>query len=390
MPGLIPRPAFPVMAPSSWYEVKPFFARVDEEYVDMHAVVKKIREFSFFIVKGADLTKIFLQTSDVEAKVVQGTLKNALLEATTPKAFSAGRVAYLKMRRHYAVPIARELAPSLIYATIEKIGKPCFIAVTAKHSDESYQISQFVENSTYNKSLAKDLFSAFNPFDNSTADGQPKRRISPKKLMVAELAKEKQQLRHFHCTLAIGAQDLDTIESIVKVLSDDGLVIGSIERDSMYRNEVKKPLLFAAHFCVLSDIELANIIALPENPRIYRLGISRAETRTSGPSQLPAPEREAASTSSPAPETTKTPITAENDQTIIRDYGKQAIPYSTVLDEIECPACHCLNATAIQFTEDRDVVLPDRTTLAVVAGRIYTQCTDCLRVEPFEPAQKRP
>lgn len=205
MPSLIPRQSLYVMTSQGGYEVKPFFARVDEEYVDLHAVVKRIREFSFFIVKVTDMTKIFLQISDVEAKVVQGALKNALLETTTPKAFSAGRVAYLKMRRHYPVPISRELAPSLIYATIEKIGKPCFIAVTAKHSDGSYQISQFVENSTYNKSLAKDILGAFNPFDNSTSDGQPKRRISPKKLMVAELAQEKQQLRHFHCTLAIGA-----------------------------------------------------------------------------------------------------------------------------------------------------------------------------------------
>ncbi|AIC16604.1 hypothetical protein [Nitrososphaera viennensis] len=74
------------MTPTSRYEVKPFFARVDEEYVDMHAVVKKIREFSFFIVRGTDMMKIFLQTSlYVEAKAVQGALKNALREATTPK-----------------------------------------------------------------------------------------------------------------------------------------------------------------------------------------------------------------------------------------------------------------------------------------------------------------
>lgn len=119
----------------------------------------------------------------------------------------------------------------------------------------------------------------------------------------------------------------------MKVLSDDGLAIGGIERESMYRNEVKKPLLFAGHFCVLSDIELANIIALPENPRIYRLGISRVETRTSGPSQAATTEREASATSTPSPTTTPA-ATTEEAQTIIRDYGKEAIPYPIVFDEI--------------------------------------------------------
>jgi hypothetical protein len=44
-------------------------------------------------------------------------------------------------------------------------------------------------------------------------------------------------------------------------------------------------MFFASHFCVLSDIELANIISLPGNPRIYKFNISRKETYTSGPSQ---------------------------------------------------------------------------------------------------------
>ncbi|HXG06109.1 MAG TPA: hypothetical protein VNI77_02145, partial [Nitrososphaera sp.] len=103
----------------------------------------------------------------------------------------------------------------------------------------------------------------------------------------ADLAKEKQRLRHFHCNIAVGAEGVDTARSLMKVLSfdGDGFVIAGTERDSTYRMEVKKkPLFFADHFCVLSDIELANIISLPDDPRAARFNVSRKGTYTTGPS----------------------------------------------------------------------------------------------------------
>ena len=276
----------PANAKSGWYELRPFFEQVDDKYADMHEIVKRIREFSFFIVRSADgMMRLFMHVPDAsDAKVAQGALKNALMEPTGPKAFSAGIVAHLKMRRHYAIPIARELTTPLLYATIERMDRPCFVAASGKYSDESYQISQFVEKNTYVKSpLWSDIL---HMFLSGTNPENPKKRIAPQKLMLAELAKEKQRLRHFHCALAIGSDDLGTAKSIMKALTEsDGLAIASMERDSTYRGEVKKPLFFASHFCVLSDIELANIIALPNNLRTYRFNISRKETYTSGPRQ---------------------------------------------------------------------------------------------------------
>lgn len=271
---------------TGWYELRPFFEQVDDKYADMHEILKRIREFSFFIVRSAGGTmQIFVHIPDgSDAGVAQGSLKNALMEPTEPKVFSAGVVAYLKMRKHYAIPIARELAPSLLYATMEKIDEPCFIAVSAKYSDESYQISQFVEKNTYDK---PPLWSGIlHMFISGTNQENPKKRISPGKLMLAELAKEKQRLRHFHCTIAIGATDVAVARSIMKVLSEsDGLAIASIARESTYGGRARKPAFFASHFCVLSDIELANVVALPDNPRTYRFNISRKQTYTSGPSQ---------------------------------------------------------------------------------------------------------
>lgn len=271
---------------TGWYELRPFFEPVDDKYADMHEILKRIREFSFFIVRSAGSTmQIFVHIPDgSDAGVAQGSLKNALMEPTEPKAFSAGAVAYLKMRKHYAIPVAHELAAPLLYATMEKIGRPCFVAVSARHSDESYQISQFVEKNAYDKPpLWRDIL---HMFTSGTKLENPRKRISPEKLMLAELAKEKQRLRHFHCSIAIGSSDIGTARSIMKVLSDgDGFAIASIERDSTYRDRVRKPVFFASHFCVLSAIELANIIALPSDARTYRFNISRKETYTSGPSQ---------------------------------------------------------------------------------------------------------
>jgi hypothetical protein len=269
-----------------WYEVRPFFEQVDSKYADMHEISKRIHQFSYFIVRNADgMIRLFMQMQDAsDSGVVQAAIKNALLEPSGPKVFSAGIVLHLKMKRHYALPIARELTPSILYSAVEKIDRPCFVAVSAKHYDESFQISQFVERNTYDKPpLWREILDMFT---SSTGSGSHKKHTSPQKLMLAELAKEKQKLRHFHCPIAVGAQDFENAKSIMKALSEsDGLAVASMERDSVYKVEVKKPIFFASHFCVLSDIELANIIALPTDPRVYRFNISRKETYTSGPSQ---------------------------------------------------------------------------------------------------------
>lgn len=271
---------------TGWYELRPFFEPVDDKYVDMHEILKRIKSFSFFVVRSAGGTvQIFAHIPDgSDAVVVQGSLKNALMEPTEPKAFSASVVAYLKMRKHYAIPVARELAPPLLYATMEKIGRQCFVAVGARHSDESYQISQFIEKNTYDKPpLWRDILDMLT---SGNSPENPRKRTSSQKLMLAELAKEKQRLRHFHCSIAVGSQDFETAKSIMKALSEsDSFATASVKRDSTYKDHGRKPLFFASHFCVLSDIELANIIALPSDPRVHRLNISRKETYTSGPSQ---------------------------------------------------------------------------------------------------------
>ncbi len=278
---------------SNWYEVRPFFEPADEKYNDMHELVMKVREFSQFIARGNDdMTRFFLHMPlSTDADIVPGILRNAVAERTHPKVLSAPTISYLKMKRHYALPIFHELQqrPLLLYSTMERMVRPCFIAVTARYHNESYSIAQYVEKQLYAKpSLAGEILGMF---IGSGAGGngsrQARKVTSVARQTRADMAKEKQRLRHFHCSIAIGAESVDIAKSLIKLLSfdGDGFSISVMERDSTYRIEVgKKPMFFASHFCVLSDIELANIIALPDDPRTARFNISRKGTYTTGPS----------------------------------------------------------------------------------------------------------
>lgn len=255
----------------------------------------KVKEFSHFTVRSNDgMIRSFLHLPlPADAGAAPGLLKNAIAERqeASPKAFSAPTVSYLKMKRHYALPVHHELsAASHLYRTVERMGRPCFIAVTARYHDESQSIARYVEKQLYEKpSLLGEIFGMFTS-SNSKGNAQ-KKSMSVARQSRADLAKEKQRLRHFHCNIAVGAESVDAARSLMKVLSfdGDGFTIAEMERDSVYRAEMKKkPPLFADHFCVLSDVELANIISPPDDPRAARFNISRKGTYTTGPSVQPA------------------------------------------------------------------------------------------------------
>src|SRR5690606_6490694 len=212
---------------SNWYEVRPFFELVDEKYSDMHELVMKARELSMFIVRGQDgMIRFFLHAPlPVDAGVVSGIFKNAVAERTSPKTFSAPTVSYLKMKKHYALPVHRELQsrPLLLYSTMERMDRPCFIAVTARYHNESYSIAQYVEKQLYAKpSLAGEILGMF---IGSGAGGngsrQARKVTSVARQTRADMAKEKQRLRHFHCSIAIGAESVDIAKSLIKLLSFD-------------------------------------------------------------------------------------------------------------------------------------------------------------------------
>jgi hypothetical protein len=277
-------------ASPGWYELRPFFEPADEKYNDMHELVMKVKEFSHFTVRSNDgMIRSFLHLPlPADAGMAPGMLKNAIADQTSPKAFSAPLLLYLKTKRHYALPVHHELLPPLLHSTIEKISRACFIAVTAKYHDESYSVAQYVEKQLYARPpLADEIFRMFTGSTNTQQKNTRSTTSAVVRQSRADLAKEKQRLRHFHCNIAIGAESVDTAKSLMKVLSfdGDGFAIAEMERDSMYRMEVKKkPLFFADHFCVLSDIELANIISLPDDPRAARFNVSRKGTYTTGPS----------------------------------------------------------------------------------------------------------
>lgn len=268
-----------------WIEIRPYFS-TDNKIGDMLDILQKIDDFSFFIVRvkgvGDGVTRIFVKTKATNLPLFDA-MKNAVYELAEERVFWCKYLAYLKMKNiHYALPIAKEVHPSIVYGTIEKINEPCLIAVTCKHKKESYSISSFAKRHIYREP------SILNGLSSSPTLSTPKRRTFPQRHMYAQEADWKMRRRHFHCTIAISAADKEKIKTLLTVLSDDGLSIGRYTKEKNYIDKVKKPLLFNSRFCVLSDIELANIVALPSmaeaDTKSLRLNYGTVKTFTSGPS----------------------------------------------------------------------------------------------------------
>lgn len=263
-----------------WLEIKPFFSNSEKESHEMLRILDRIDTFSFFVVRLKDtVTRIYVKTKKTNLALFDSLLDNAAFEITEEKRFSAPYIAYLKMKKHhYALPFATEARPSMVYRAMESLGsnnKSCIVALTCKHRNESYSIASFVRKNTYRESLLG---------SRNSSSGYPKRRLSSQRELYVKHAKEKQDRRHFHCRIGIGAADKDTIKTILKVMSDDGLAIVRYSKDKSYDDsKVKKPILFNQRFTVLSDIELFNLIAIPADTRSLKLNFGEVKPFTSGP-----------------------------------------------------------------------------------------------------------
>lgn len=259
-----------------WLEIKPYFtSNTDERSNDMLDILQRIDAFSFFIVRLKDgITRIYVKTGRTNVGLFDSILKNATCVITEEKSFSAPYIGYMKMKRHYALPFATEARPSLVYRAIESLNRPCLVALTCKYRDESYSIASFVRKNTYRESLL-----------GSNSGSIPRRRLSSQRELYAKHAKEKQGRRHFHCRIGIGAADKVTIETLLKMISDDGLSIAKYAKEKHYVDKARKPLLFNQRFCVLSDMELVNIIGLPVDTKPLKLNYGEIKPFSSGPSK---------------------------------------------------------------------------------------------------------
>lgn len=241
----------------------------------MLRIIQNADEFAFYIVRIDDRTRIMIKTTDAVAALFQ-SIRQARVDAIKELPLLQYPIsARLKMKKHYAVPLLQEAMTSLVYNIFEQVKDDCMLACSARYHDESYSISRWItskehpEYSTYRQNMSMLLSS-----EGETS--KPSSRVGA----LIEAARWKLKRKHFHCSIVIGAQKKDTIRLILNALPS-GLAIQRYVKDTEWSSlQPKKPMIFSSKFCVLSDIELANIVSLPESATGLRLEYGMKRTFT--------------------------------------------------------------------------------------------------------------
>jgi len=172
------------------------------------------------------------------------------------------------------LPLLQEVNATLVYKVLEQVKEEdCMLVCSARYHDESYSISRWItskehpEYSTYRQVMSMLLSS-------EGAAPKPSSRTSA----LIEAARWKLKRKHFHCAIVIGAENKNTVKTILNALPE-GLTIERYVKDEEWSSlQPKKPAIFSSKFCVLSDIELASIASLPESVTELRLEYGMKKT----------------------------------------------------------------------------------------------------------------
>ncbi|MEM2922905.1 MAG: hypothetical protein QW560_00645 [Candidatus Nitrosocaldus sp.] len=268
-----------------WYELRlyPNFKDGEEEMLNL---LYRVNEFAVFILRKASMTRVLVRADGINAMHF-ARITNARLERLEwNPSLRYGFTRYYRMKTHYALPIVQEVRPSILYTMLEELDSnsndmECIFACYAKHRDEAYSINRWIMSKEGNEhAFVKAMKSLFT----SNSKGSEKaRRPSPLTESMIERARWKMRLKHFHTVIALGADDarvLDMLESALPYglvayknveenahLSD---LSGIVERADMLKK------------CILSDIELASIVALPKDASRLRLTTADMRTFTTG------------------------------------------------------------------------------------------------------------
>jgi len=257
-----------------WIELKLYQSFKDEG--DMLRIIQSIDEFAFYILRNDGVTRIVIRTTDAQAALFQ-TVKQAMVDVIEPPVLEYPISAVLRMGKHYALPLLQEVKASLVYKVLEQVNEDCMVACSARYRDESYFISRWItskehpEYSTYRQIMSAILSS-------ESAVRKPSSNVSA----LIDVARWKLKRKHFHCAIVIAGKDRKTLKTILNALPE-GLVIERYVKDEEWSSlRPKKPFMLSSKFCVLSDIELANIASLPESVADLRLVYGMKKTFATG------------------------------------------------------------------------------------------------------------
>ncbi|MEM2923166.1 MAG: hypothetical protein QW560_01975 [Candidatus Nitrosocaldus sp.] len=276
------------MMAMKWYELRlyPNFKDGEEEMLNL---LYRVDEFAIFIVRKNGMTRILVRINDINAMHLSG-IQNAKLERlewNPSLRYSLTR--YYRMRMHSALPIVEKVRPSIIYTIMEELdnignsgrggsGVECILACYAKYKDEAYSISRWImKKEGREHSLVKALKNLF------TSNIERERRLSPLTESLVEKARWKMRLKHFHTVLALGAEDVRTLDMLEGALPY-GLVAYKSKSIEDHLSDLSSIVENAKMLkkCILSDVELASIVALPKDASVLRLATTDRRTFTTG------------------------------------------------------------------------------------------------------------
>lgn len=267
-----------------WYELRlqPDFRDGEEEILNL---LYRADEFAVFILRKASTTRILVRADDSNAMHFRGISHARLerLEWNPSLRYSITR--YYRMRTHYALPIVQEVRPSILYSMLEELdsngdGVECILACYAVHRDESYSISRWIMSKEgHEHAIVRALKGMF--ISGRSADKA--KRLSPFTENLIEKARWKMRLKHFHTVIALGADSTRVLDMLEGALPY-GLMAYKSEGSKSHESDLssiveRSPMLKK---CILSDIELASVIALPKDASTLRLVTADTNTFTTG------------------------------------------------------------------------------------------------------------
>lgn len=274
-----------MMGKRLWYELRlyPNFKDGEEEILN---ILYRVDEFAVFILRKASMTRILVRADDINAMHFAG-ISNAKLEMLEwNPSLHYNFIRYYRMKTHYALPIVQEVRPSMIYTMLEELdnnGKDveCILACYARHRDESYSISRWIMSKEgHEHSIVKALKSLFT--SSRVKNVEKAKRLSPLTESLVEKARWKMRLKHFHTIIALGADDARVLDMLEGALPH-GLISyknkGSSHESDLSSIGERSSMLKR---CILSDIELASIVALPKDATTLRLVTADTRTFTTG------------------------------------------------------------------------------------------------------------
>ncbi len=255
-----------------WYELK-LYSSFNDGTDEILNLLYRVDEFAVFIIRKEGKTRILLMADDANS-IHFFNIKNSEVEELEWIPLLKYRyVNCYKSRIHYAIPIVQEVRPTILYDLLEQLNDECVFACYAKYTDKSYDISKWIMKKEHGDNLTMILSSLFK-------GSNGRKRLSPFMQGIIEKAKWKMRLKHFATVIALASNESNTLHLLESVLPKE-LIAYKHFKDYNIVEVMNYDV--AKNACILSDIELANIVALPKDVSLLRLSTpTRVKTFTNG------------------------------------------------------------------------------------------------------------